>query len=166
MQKNADWVKPSTDILRNAPPLSTKRKRSELAYVSIIRTRSQKVREYHTTKLEAIADFYNKNNEEPHLDSTNIVEAELATYIHNIRHSPLNIDLVTQVNNQLPWFHWSVRKEKKETTMGFLNTFTIILLIASLTALYIGAQINLSNSERLALWVNQLVEGSKIRILL
>ena len=108
MQKNADWVKPSTDILRNAPPLSTKRKRSELAYVSIIRTRSQKVREYHTTKLEAIADFYNKNNEEPHLDSTNIVEAELATYIHNIRHSPLNIDLVTQVNNQLPWFHWSV----------------------------------------------------------
>lgn len=150
------YKKPCTDILRNAPPLSDgskRQRRQRPEFVSIIRTRSQKkLRDYHDQMILAVAAFYNRKKKEPQLYSGDSSEVELATYLHNIRHTQLDVDLVLQISNDLPWFQWAVKKVEPKSAV--LSTVAAILVIASFTALYVALQMNILQTERLVDWMN------------
>lgn len=157
------WVKPSTDILRNAPPLSDtepvvkrKRVRKNNDYKSIIRTRSQKLKEallYHDAKLLEVAVFYKAYKREPRMESSNASEVELATYIHNLRVAPLNSDFVIRVSEALPWFKWSLETKTE-------SSFVYILMVLFMMGTAAGAvyvQFYLANIENTRAWISSLV---------
>ena len=164
------WVKPNTDILRNAPPLSgdeplisrdepvIKRKRVRKAndYKSIIRTRSQKIKEallYHDVKLLAVGTFYKLNKREPRMESSNLAEVELATYIHNLRAAPLNTDFVIRVSEALPWFKWSQEVDTSWSVSDIIiSLFTVTLTIGAIyTHLYLS---DIENVRGLRAWLS------------
>ena len=146
MNKSPDWIKPSTQILRDAPPLSDtpdvskpKRARRQLEYKSIVRTRSQKLKEallYHDIKLVELATFYKANKREPYIGSDSLSEIELATYIHNIRVLPMNTEFVAKVNKALPWFQWSIMPTTRDDYMAYAGM--LLFAYAVMCSLYVG----------------------------
>jgi len=154
------YKKPSTDILRNAPPLSDGRRNRKPEFVSIIRTRSQKVREYHNLMISSVGVFYMKKKKEPRLDSKESSEVELATYLHNIRHTELNVELVLKIADALPWFDWTEKNTDISTSenSGFLNIVAALLVIASFSAFYVALQMNIDETKRLVAWANEIIQ--------
>jgi len=139
---NKIWVKPSTDILRFAPPLpdsddpvvKVKRVNKKMEYKSIIRTRAQKVREalaYHDAMLNDVATFYNLTKKEPQMESSDSKEVELATYIHNLRVAPLNAEFVLRVSEAIPWFKWGSPAQKPVRRWTTCENIGMLLLTVS-----------------------------------
>jgi len=155
------WIKPNTDILRNAPPLSDdepkrKRVRKTNEYKSIIRTRSQKLKEalaYHDAMLVEVGSFYKLHKREPRMESPITKEVELATYIHNLRVAPLNTDFVIRVSDALPWFKWSPDVQQK-WSLGYV-LMALFTVSVSLGALYMQVYMSdIENVRALRAWVD------------
>jgi len=125
------------------------RKRRELQYKSIVRTRSQKLREeleLHDSQLTQIAEFYAKRRFEPRMNSNNDTEVALATYIHNLRTTPVSAELAVRVSKSIPWFQWT----KKNSGFGdVLVNLGFFLLFASLVALSASVQIYVRDVENI-----------------
>lgn len=137
-----------------------KRVRKELPYKSIVRTRSQKLREEmerHEMLLSKVADFYSKKRFEPRMQSNDNTEIALATYIHNLRTAAVDPNVAVKVSTTLPWFQWTKKSSRLTDVLNLLGGF---LLISSLTALYVGVQVGLRNNENIAMlrkWVEQTI---------
>jgi hypothetical protein len=144
-------------------PKKTKRVRKMPEYKSIVRTRSQKLKEaevYHEKMLDRLSSHWHVMRREPKIDSPYGDEAELATYIQNLRDiHPENLkpEFVARVTEALPWFKWHV--PAKTTWCG---TLTNLAAVGGLVAVAIGAvymQVKLQdreNTQKIIMMLNEI----------
>ena len=121
-----------------------RRVRRELEYKSIVRTRSQKLKEaenYHLKQLAQLQEFWDKWGKEPDVDSTDTEEVALASYIQNLRTvTPGNLkpEFVARVTEILPWFKWRVQEVRKSSFIDKFLAFSLLfLLIATATQMQV-----------------------------
>lgn len=148
------YVKPeevSTPSAGEASPTKSKRVRKMPEYKSIVRTRSQKLKEaevYHEKQLERLAQHWYIMRREPKINSHYGDESELATYIQNLRAiHPENLkpEFVARVTEVLPWFKWNVpEKTNWCSAIGRAATFGALIAVV-LGAVYV--QVKLQDRE-------------------
>lgn len=102
---------------------------------SIIRTRSQKLREAlvrNRSVLEEINTFYTANQREPSEESEDGEERWLAGYIKRMRwewqrgaFGRAIPELIVEVENIIPWFVWDEPKEVEATTATVAHSYRV-----------------------------------------
>jgi len=143
-----------------------RRVRRELEYKSIVRTRSQKLKEaeaYHISQLTKLQDFWNKWRKEPNEDSADTEEVALASYIQNLRTvTPGNLkqEFVARVTEMLPWFKWRVQEKQKSS---FIDKFLTFSLLCMLVATAAQMQILLNNKDAMNRILLSLSQISNMR---
>ena len=148
-----DYVEPkpeevSTPSVVEASPNKSKRVRKMPEYKSIVRTRSQKLKEaeiYHEKQLERLAQHWYIMRREPKIDSQYGDESELAAYIQNLRAiHPENLkpEFVARVTEALPWFKWHVpEKTTWCAAFGWAATFGGLIAV-TLGAAYVQVKLH------------------------
>ena len=138
---------------------------------SIIRTRSQKLREsmvYHRSVLNEINAFFTANQREP----TEGEERYLALYIQRMREykatGALRPEFIMAVDDTIPWFVWAEAKETSATVsapvataqphkvryMSLMECATLMLFLYSL-----GRFVNSVYSPQMS-WASTLTPGA------
>lgn len=116
----------SSEELESAESPRTKRQRKLNEYKSIVRTRSQKLREaemYHEDMLTRLQNHWATWGKEP----TAASGAELAEYIQSLRNiHPQNLkpEFVARVTETNPWFKWST-PAKQRTWCHFMGNVVL-----------------------------------------
>ena len=139
--------KPEEASVSEASPVKSKRVRKMPEYKSIVRTRSQKLKEaeiYHERQLERLAQHWYIMRREPKIDSPYGDESELAAYIQNLRAiHPENLkpEFVARVTEALPWFKWHVpEKTTRCSAFGWFATFGGLIAV-TLGAAYVQVKL-------------------------
>jgi hypothetical protein len=146
-----------------ASPTKSKRVRKMPEYKSIVRTRSQKLKEaevYHERQLERLAQHWYIMRREPKIDSPYGDESELAVYIQNLRAiHPENLksEFVARVTEVLPWFKWHVpEKTTWCATFGWVATFGGLIAV-TLGAAYVQVKLqDRQTMNQVLLMLNEL----------
>jgi hypothetical protein len=148
-----------------ATPVKTKNKgkkaKKELAYKSIVQTRSQKLREAmlaYDSMLDKINMFHMKHLREPDMTAKDHDEQAMATFLHNLRTQPLNTELVQKALTRMPWFHWDKSKMAASWPFGSMAFSALggLFLLTASVGLSVWVQMSLhdtSTMHRLIGWM-------------
>jgi hypothetical protein len=141
-------------------PKKAKRVRKMPDYKSIVRTRSQKLKEaelYHEKMLSDISSHWDAFRREPKIDSIYGNEAELAEYLYHLRGihpTTLKPEFVARVTEALPWFKWQ-NLPAKTNWCGILSVLAATVMAAA-GAVYM--QMKLHDHENMKKIVMMLIE--------
>ncbi len=160
-------ISPSADLTATAvatvaPTVvkaKAKKQKKELAYKSIVQTRSQKLREAmeaYDSMLNKTGNFYLKHLREPQMTALDADEQAMGTFLHNLRTQPLNTELVQKAIKLMPWFQWDNSKSTwsfGSVAIGFVGGFVALTASVGLTLLVQMALRDPENVNRLVGWM-------------
>jgi hypothetical protein len=128
-----------------AEPAVSPRKRKDLDYKSIVRTRAQKaadIKEQHVQHMQIATAFYKKFGREPSANSKEVGETGLANYLDTLRFCMNTMESAEPFNaliaEHMPWFEWAVA-EKKAARASCLRSTFVSVLVGLGTAMAVGA---------------------------
>ena len=137
----------STHLMNNTNA-GQPRKRKDLEYKSIVRTRAQKEAngtEAHVVYMQIATAFYNKFGREPRVGK-NVVETNVASYLAALRHamySPMGTELLPLLKEHMPWFEW--RDKMPVAVFDDSRTFAVLVLLL-LSIYYAFIAVSLSST--------------------
>lgn len=144
----------NTTDLTNTGPVKTKSKnkkqKKELAYKSIVQTRSQKLREAmeaYDSMLNKINMFHMKHLREPDMTAKDLDEQAMATFLHNLRTQPLNTELVQKALTHMPWFHWDKSKAAASNWSLVFSVLGGLFLLTTSVGLSVWVQMSLHDTS-------------------
>jgi hypothetical protein len=121
-------AEPASEPTVSATLAVSPRKRKDLDYKSIVRTRAQKaadIKEQHVQHMQIATAFYKKFGREPSANSKEVGETGLANYLDTLRFCMNTMETPEPFNalvaEHMPWFEWSVA-EKKTTRASCLQS--------------------------------------------
>jgi len=136
---------PATLALTTSEPTASPRKRKDLDYKSIVRTRAQKaanIKEQHVQHMQIATAFYNKFGREPSANSKEVGETGLANYLDTLRFCMNTMESAEPFNaliaEHMPWFEWAV-EEKQERRTSCLRSALVFALIGLGFTMAVGA---------------------------